>query len=320
MFENLHYLAKGGSCFLRGTMIATLDGYIFVQDIKPGDKVLSYNEKLGMNEVAQVAYLDVKQADDYYVFNNNVKVTGEHPFYVDVAGKIEQKLAKDLQIGDQLLHVTGGRELLETIQFVEEGGVTVFNLINVAPNNNYFANGYLVHNKGGFSGARSSSRSSSYSSKSSSKSSTGTTSKPKTGTSTKKAGSTVKVGGKTIKSSTKTPSKQGFSDSKGIVGDNGYQPRFTNGYNAPAGSVVYYQDHSFSDYLFWAYIFNSSNPARPENQQAVVVQPDNKEVQVKPEPGGLDGMLILNWIVLIIVVLAVVAGVAALVSKLTEKR
>ncbi len=314
--ENFLVHNKGGSCFLRGTMISTVDGYIFIQDIKPGDQVLSYNEKLGMNEIATVAHLDVKQADKYYVINNNVKVTGEHPFYVDSAGKLEQKLADEITKGDLLVHVTGARELVESVQVVEEEGVTVFNLINVTPNNNYFANGYLVHNKG-FSGGGARASSGSRSSSSSKSSSSYT---PAKGTSTKKAGDSVKTkSGKTVKSSTKTPTKKEFSNSKGVVGDNGYTPRFTNGYKAPEGSVVYYRDNNLTDYFFLAYILNNDNPARPENQQAIIVQPDGKEVQAKPEPGGADGMLILNWIILIIVVLAIIAGIAALANKLTER-
>jgi cobalamin biosynthesis Mg chelatase CobN len=140
---------------------------------------------------------------------------------------------------------------------------------------------------------------------------------PKTGTSKAKPGSTIKTAsGQTIKSSTKKPANAKYASSKGIVGDNGYTPRFTNGYSAPAGSVVYYPQHSALDYLPWIYLFSSQSPT---HDQAVVVQPDGKEVQAKPVAGGTDGMMIFNWIVLILIVAAICAGIVYLVNKLTKK-
>ena len=117
---------------------------------------------------------------------------------------------------------------------------------------------------GGSSGSRSS-----VSSKSSSASKPNT---PPKGTSQSKPGSTIKTqDGKTIKSSEKKPSNGKFQSSSGVVGNNGYSPRFTNGYSAPAGSVVYYPQHSALDYLPWIYLFSQNSPA---NDAVTVVQPD----------------------------------------------
>lgn len=173
------------------------------------------------------------------------------------------------------------------------------------------------------SGARSSSssRSSSASSKSSSSSKSSKSTAPKTsakaGTSKAKPGSTVKTAdGKTIKSSATKPTNTRYSQSKGIVGDNGYTPRFTNGYSAPAGSVVYYPDHSFTDYLLLWYIIGHNSP---RNDQATIMQPDNKQLVAKPERSGLDGLLILNWIFMILIIAATGAGIVYLVNKFTKK-
>lgn len=186
--------------------------------------------------------------------------------------------------------------------------------------------------KGSSGGGRSSggSRSSSSSSKSSApKSSTSTpktsTPKPTTpktstkpGTSKSTPGSKIKTAsGAEAQSSAKKPSNSKFTRSTGIVGDNGYTPRFTNGYSAPAGSVVYYPQHSALDYLPWIYLFNSNNS--PRNDHATVVQPDNKEVVVKPEKGGVDGLYILNWFLLIAVVIALISGIVFGVNKLSKR-
>jgi cobalamin biosynthesis Mg chelatase CobN len=182
-----------------------------------------------------------------------------------------------------------------------------------------------------FSGSRSTStRSTSTSTRSTSGStstkSTTTTTKPKSTTSTKsgtskaKAGSTIKTkDGKTIKTSSKTPTNPKYKESVGVVGDNGYTPRYTNGYAPPAGTVVYRESNSALDYLPWVYLFSVMGDS-PRNDQQVMVQPDGKEVQAKPVQEGIDGLLILNWIVLIIIVGAVIAGIVYLVNKLTTKR
>lgn len=121
--------------------------------------------------------------------------------------------------------------------------------------------------------------------------------------------------GKTVTSSTAKPANAKYSQSSGVVGDNGYQPKFTSGYSAPAGSVIYYPQHSFLDYLPWIYLFSHDSP---RNDAVTVVQPDGKQVEAKPEE-GFDGLAVLNWIVLVVIALAVIAGVVWLVQKLVTR-
>lgn len=185
---------------------------------------------------------------------------------------------------------------------------------------------------GGFrssGGYRSSSSSSSRSSpsKSSSSSKSGTSksttktspSRPANyGTSTKKAGDTIKVGGKTIKTSTKKPTNSIYKNQAGVVGDNGYTPRFTNGYSAPAGSVVYYPQHSFVDYLPWVYLFSLGGDS-PQDDKVTTVQPDGKQVVAEPVQEGVDGLAVFNWILLVVIVIAAIGGIVYGVNKLTSE-
>lgn len=162
--------------------------------------------------------------------------------------------------------------------------------------------------KGATSGGRSSasSRSSTSSSKSGS-----TKSAPKT-----KPGDAVKTkDGKTVKSSTAKPTNSKYKESAGVVGADGYSPRFQSGYSAPPGSVVYYPQHSMIDYLPWVYLLSQQSPA---TDQAMVVQPDGKQVVAEPER-GVDGMAIFNWILLVLIIVAVIAGVVWGVNKLTTR-
>lgn len=158
--------------------------------------------------------------------------------------------------------------------------------------------------KGSASGSNSSSKS--------------TLSKPPVGKSTAKAGDKIKTSdGKEIQTSAKKPTNSKYTQNQGVVGDNGYKPRFTNGYSAPSGSVVYYPQHSFVDYLPWIYLFSHNSP---QNDHATVVQPDGKEVDVKPEPQGVDGLYILNWIILIVIALIILGGIVWAVDKFYKSK
>lgn len=329
--ENYLVHNKGGSsCFLAGTEITLSNGHTKrIEKIKPQDVVMSYNEEDGEQEYAKVETVQVRRVEGYYILNNHLKVTAKHPIYVDnklTGVDMRQVAVEDLRIGDQMV-TDAGWQKLSSIVYVDKV-VTVYNLINVVPNHNYYANYILVHNKGGSVGGRASTSTSSgakssstSTSKSSSTSSSTTASKPaapKVGTSTAKPGSKVTVGGKEIQTSTKKPTNTRFTRSSGVVGDNGYYPRFRNGYNAPAGSVAYRRDTDFIDYLPWIYLFGHSNAA-PANQQVTIVQPDGKEVTAQPEQNGVDGLAIFNWIFIILIVVAIIGGAIWGVNKLTNK-
>lgn len=101
---------------------------------------------------------------------------------------------------------------------------------------------------------------------------------------------------------------------KGYVVDDKFQPKFRNGYTAPAGSTVYYQDRG-SDWMMWIpmwYILASNNDP---HREAVVQQPDGKEEIVKEE--GLDTMWLVNWIITILIGVGLIAGIVYLVNKFT---
>jgi intein/homing endonuclease len=75
------------------------------------------------------------------IINGIIKTTSVHPFYSD-GNWIE---AGDLSIGDKILHVDGLEHTVKTIELNDEP-VTVYNF-EVDGTHNYFAEGYLVHNK-----------------------------------------------------------------------------------------------------------------------------------------------------------------------------
>jgi intein/homing endonuclease len=114
-----------------------------IADINVGEKVLSYNPT-----TKQFAYSNIielfhhpKEERKYLIINGVLKVTPNHPLFVDGSWK-EAEL---LKVGDKLF--TGNSTLKEIISIEKKrANVPVYNL-RVADNHNYFAGGFLVHNK-----------------------------------------------------------------------------------------------------------------------------------------------------------------------------
>ncbi|MFC1703383.1 polymorphic toxin-type HINT domain-containing protein [Candidatus Omnitrophota bacterium] len=132
-------------CFLGGTPIHMADGTTKpIEDINVGDMVLAYDEISGKNTPDKVKEVFVHTADEYLVINNHIRVTSEHPFFIE--GKWVK--AGNLKIGDLLTTVDGRREKIADIIPVRKNAM-VYNF-KVNPKHTYYAYGYLVHNgKGG---------------------------------------------------------------------------------------------------------------------------------------------------------------------------
>ena len=145
-FLNTTFIITHNYCFVAGTKITLEDGsQKNIEDVKVGEKVLSFN---GLEKEASV----VGEINNHEV-NNIIKLsfdsditittTYEHPFFV--VGKNWVK-AKDLLIGDVALNVNGGQNTLKEIEYYDDTQ-TVYNLLSVSPNHNFYANNILVHNK-----------------------------------------------------------------------------------------------------------------------------------------------------------------------------
>lgn len=92
---------------------------------------------------AKVTTLFTRKVNSYYLLNGFIKVTGEHPFYVNG----QWKKVKDLEIGDRFQSYLGSEIALATKENVQRD-LDVYN-IEVDGVHDYFAFGVLVHNKSG---------------------------------------------------------------------------------------------------------------------------------------------------------------------------
>ncbi len=134
------------TCFTAGTPITLADGsQKNIEEIKIGDKVLSWDEKTNKIEAKLIEKTYIRKAEKILRISlSNKKIlntTPEHRFYVKSKGWIE---AGKLNLDDKLLDEN--LKEVNIINFEYKEGETVYNL-EVEDYHTYFANGILVHNK-----------------------------------------------------------------------------------------------------------------------------------------------------------------------------
>ena len=143
-----------GNCFIAGTLVATALGLVPIEQVHPGDRVLSRNDETG-----EVAYREVEEAfvrhtdaleeidlaaDDGHA--EHITTTPEHPVWIDGKGWTP---AHDLRIGDQAIAASGAH--LVVVDLRERGAdVEVYNF-RVADWHTYFVgeSNVWVHNECG---------------------------------------------------------------------------------------------------------------------------------------------------------------------------
>ena len=140
--------ARGGSCFISGTRVNTPSGLVPIEELETGDKVYSYDEKMGEIVIGEVTktFRHPKAKYGILTTNNGIRigVTPEHPFYIGNSGRWES--LGELTSGTPLftLEKSVTKLLVERYQVNKED--TVYN-IQVKDYSNYFVEGILVHNK-----------------------------------------------------------------------------------------------------------------------------------------------------------------------------
>jgi len=135
----------GTNCFIENTKILMRD-YVFknIQDVEPGDYVISYEVETGMLKEAKVAekitHDKSEVKDGYLLINYHLGVTREHPLKTPDGWKY----AGDLNAGDTLITPEGTIKVFSILEIKDN--VTVYNLHIDDEDHNFFANGILVHN------------------------------------------------------------------------------------------------------------------------------------------------------------------------------
>lgn len=142
--------ARGG-CFGEGTIISTPAGDKLIEQLHQGDRVIGYNFTTHHSEVGEIGKIQVLPSPDYFVINNTLKVTGTHPFYIQTSTRIDLVEARRLKVGNRLVGENIDAFIISSIEHINKP-ITVYNLISINPQHNFYANKILVHNKGGSGG------------------------------------------------------------------------------------------------------------------------------------------------------------------------
>ena len=135
-------------CFVAGTMIATINGLVAIENIKEGDKVLSTNTDTFETTHKSVLDTYIRKTSlliHVWVDGKKTSVTPNHPYWVIGKGWVN---AGELSAGDQLRKPEGDLVSIQRIEFEElKTSVTVYNF-EVEDFHTYYAGdiSVLVHN------------------------------------------------------------------------------------------------------------------------------------------------------------------------------
>jgi intein/homing endonuclease len=111
-----------------------------IEDVRVGDRVLGYDR----GRIVEVSVLEERSHAGelgYYIING-LKITPTNPIWVND----EYILPEYVEIGDMLLNSDAKDRIVTSKKFVASTVEIVYSLV-VSGSHNYFAGGYLVHNK-----------------------------------------------------------------------------------------------------------------------------------------------------------------------------
>ncbi|MDR2142535.1 MAG: phage terminase large subunit [Deltaproteobacteria bacterium] len=140
----------GGECVVKGTLVATNQGSLPIEELQVGDLVLSYDHQYSVIESKPVQAIKRSTAKKIVQIQTelgySLEMTPEHkvwigPGYLKAGSLLPGQSCKRLNSNDCSYDVPIHRiNVSERLQEVD-----VYD-IQVADNNNYFANNFLVHN------------------------------------------------------------------------------------------------------------------------------------------------------------------------------
>ncbi|MEA2056491.1 MAG: hypothetical protein U9O78_02110 [Patescibacteria group bacterium] len=149
-------------CFLPGTIIRLADGSNKkIESIKAGDQILSLNLENNRTQTSTVSLIEQNIHHGYFVINQQLRLTPNHPLLVKKQsglvgwGALNPTQAQrhhlpntdvaQIELGDWLQTERGWQQISDIDHI--QATVETYNLIGLDPINNYFADGYLAHNK-----------------------------------------------------------------------------------------------------------------------------------------------------------------------------
>ncbi len=151
-------------CFLYGTEIKMADGSNkLIEDLVLGD-ILSSVSIGGLDKdveknwvsfsdntfsftpsTARVVTLMHGSYSNYYIINNSIRITYEHPVFINRNNEYKFCKVYNLLVGDLIFNTNESWDIIRTIDFINETCQTVS--VNIEDDDVYFGSGILVHNR-----------------------------------------------------------------------------------------------------------------------------------------------------------------------------
>lgn len=128
-------------CIITGQMVKSEIGEILIDELKPGDQILSYNSA-GQIENTLVVGVNKYSVKNYIQINERLKLTGEHKVYTRHKGWMESYC---LSIADEIMTLDGNYKKIHSLQIIQQKAISYS--IHVGKNESLFVNGFLVHNE-----------------------------------------------------------------------------------------------------------------------------------------------------------------------------
>lgn len=149
-----------GPCFVEGTEVTLANGDVKnIEDVVVGDEVATLNEDTIESNVVLEIMSKTNQPTVKYTLSNGsiVEATLDHPIFIKGKGYCSHTPSltfeenngmevKQIEVNDEVLFYDDIKGTITSIELQEDRS-TVYNLRNVENNNNFFANGILVHNR-----------------------------------------------------------------------------------------------------------------------------------------------------------------------------
>ena len=139
-------------CFEAGTPVATENGFVAIEDIGVGDRVLSYDYITGEQSYQTVTATSIRQTNELIALSvggEQIVTTPRHPFYVVNDDTYHGYTAAEyLSAGDCILTADGNYAVIETVEKqLLAAPINVYNF-TVENNHNYYVGEIelLVHN------------------------------------------------------------------------------------------------------------------------------------------------------------------------------
>ena len=130
----------GGGCLIAGTKIRMANDTLKnVEDVIVGDVLFGHATHLTKH--VTVMELRPNRWDEYYIINNRLKITYEHPVMIYEKGLTE---VKDLIVGDKMIRYDSTLEPITSIEIIK-GETPTYNFV-VDQNHLYIADDIIVHN------------------------------------------------------------------------------------------------------------------------------------------------------------------------------